>query len=167
VRDRSEITIAIVGGNTVAGLALSFLLRDAGYAAIILKAPPPRDLFRDVNLLLVSPDLDDERRKDSLAILRDNKAGRRIPVLTFSATVEENVFAGEAAGSSWPVEIGDLARAIETTLRGEAEIGPTIVANPVGEAALPWSGFRTASTTVDSRLIKGMTDRMNLHAYLL
>jgi hypothetical protein len=137
VRDRSEITIAIVGGNTVAGLALSFLLRSAGYDTIVLKAPPPGDLLRDVDLLLVSPDLDGERRKGSLATLKDTEEGPRIPVLTFSATVEENVFAGEAAGSSWPVEIGGLARAIETTLRGEAEIGPAFVANPVGEAALP------------------------------
>ena len=137
MRDRTEITIAIVGGNTVAGLALSFLLRGAGYAAIILKAPPARDLLRKVDLLLVSPDLDDERRKGSLATLRGNKVGPRIPVLTFSATVEENVFAEEAAGSSWPVEIGLLARAIETTLRGDAESESAIVANPVGEAVLP------------------------------
>ena len=136
MRDRSEITIAIVGGNTVAGLALSFLLRGAGYDTILLKAPPPRDLFRDVDLLLVSPDLDSERRKGSLATLKNTEEGPRIPVLTFSATVEENVFAEEAAGSSWPVEIGGLARAIETTLRGDAEIGPAIVANPVGEATL-------------------------------
>ena len=58
-----------------------------------------------------------------------NKEGPRVPVLTFSPTVEE-------AGSSWPVEIGGLARAIETTLRGEAETGPAIVANSVGEAVL-------------------------------
>lgn len=134
---RSPTTIAILGGNTVAGLALSFLLRGAGYEAIILKAPPPGDLLRDVDLLLVSPDLNEERRKESLAILRGNKVGPRVPVLTFSATIVENVFAEEAAGSSWPVEIGGLARAIETTLRGDAEIGPAIVANPVGGAALP------------------------------
>ena len=124
MRDRTEITIAIVGGNTVAGLALSFLLRGAGYETIILKAPPPGDMLRDVNLLLVSPDLDDGRRKESLAILRGNKEGPRIPVLTFSATVEENVFAEDPAGSSWPVEIGGLVRAIETTLSGCGESEP-------------------------------------------
>jgi hypothetical protein len=134
---RSPTTIAILGGNTVAGLALSFLLRDAGYEAIILKAPPARDLLRDVDLLLVSPDLDDERRKGSLAILRGDDEGPCVPVLAFNATVEENVFAEEASGSSWPVEIGRLARAIEAALGGEEEIGPAIVANPVGEAALP------------------------------
>ena len=136
MRDRTEITIAIVGGNTVAGLALSFLLRGAGYDTIVLKAPPPRDLFRDVDLLLVSPDLDGERREGSLAIIRGNKEGPRVPVLAFSPTVEENVFAEEEAGSSWPVQIGLLARAIEATLRGDAEIGPAIVANSVGEAVL-------------------------------
>jgi hypothetical protein len=134
---RSPTTIAILGGNTVAGLALSFLLRGAGYDTIILKAVPPRDLLGDVDLLLVSPDLDDEPREGSLAILRSNKEGSRIPVLAFSATVEENVFAEDPAGSSWPVEIRGLARAIETTLRGGAESNPTIVANPVGEVALP------------------------------
>jgi hypothetical protein len=132
----SPTTIAILGGNTVAGLALSFLLRGAGYETIILKAPPPRDMLRDVDLLLVSPDLDDERRKGSLAILRGNKGGPRIPVLAFSATVEENVFAEDPAGS-WPVEIEGLARALETTIRGGAESGPATVANPIGEAALP------------------------------
>ena len=137
MRDRSKITIAIVGGNTVAGLALSFLLRGAGYDTIVLKAPPTRDLLRKVDLLLVSPDLDDERRKGSLATLKNTEEGSRIPVLTFSATVEENVFTEEAAGSSWPVEIGGLARAIEAALGREAEVRPIIVANPVGEAALP------------------------------
>jgi hypothetical protein len=137
VQVRSPTTIAILGGNTVAGLALSFLLKGAGYKTVILKAPPPRDLLGDVDLLLVSPDLDDERRKGSLAILRGNKDGPRIPVLTFSATVEENVFAEEDAGSSWPVEIEGLARAIETTLRGDAEKGPATGATPIGEAALP------------------------------
>jgi hypothetical protein len=137
VRDRSEITIAIVGGNTVAGHALSFLLRGAGYEAVILKAPPARDLLRKVDLLLVSPDLDHERRKGSFAILKGDDEALGIPVLTFSATIEENVFTEEGAGSFWPVEIGGLARAIETTLRGDAEMGPAFVAKPFGEAALP------------------------------
>jgi hypothetical protein len=134
---RSPTTIGILGGNTVAGLALSFLLRDAGYETIILKAPPPRVLLEDVDLLLFSPDLDGERRRRSLDILRGNKEGPRVPILAFSATVEENVFAEEAAGSSWPVEIGGLARAIESILRDDTEIGPAIVANTVGKAPLP------------------------------
>ena len=134
---RSPTTIAILGGNTVAGLALSFLLRDAGYEVIILKVPPARDLLRDVDLLLVSPDLDDERRKESLAILRGAETTLRAPVLTFSPAVEERLFA-EDAGSSWPVEIAGLAREIEAALRRESEIGPAFVAELVdGDAAAP------------------------------
>lgn len=79
---RSPTTIAILGGNTVAGLALSFLLRGAGYETIILKAPPTgraEVLLRDVDLLLLSPDLDGERREGSLSILRSTATRMRIP----------------------------------------------------------------------------------------
>jgi hypothetical protein len=41
------------------------------------------------------------------------------------------------AGPSWPVEIEGLTREIEAAFREEAEIGPAIVANPVGGAVLP------------------------------
>ncbi len=122
---RSPTTIAILGGNTVAGLALSFLLKGVGYGAVILKAPPAgpvENLLRDVALLLVSPDLDDGRRRESLAILKSAAEGRRIPVLTFSPALEERLFA-EDAGSSWPVEIGGLARAIEAALGRDTEVG--------------------------------------------
>jgi hypothetical protein len=137
MRVRSPTTIAILGGNTVAGLALSFLLGDIGYETIILKAPPtgPEELLRDVNLLLVAPGLRKEQRDASLAILRGTEEGLRVPVFAFGPAVEESVFA-EDAGSSWPVAIGNLARAIEAALGGEPEIGPAVSANPVGEVAL-------------------------------
>ena len=101
MRDRTEITIAIVGGNTVAGLALSFLLRGAGYETIILKTPP------------TGPE------------------GNLLPA------IEEELFGAESSGATWPVEIGGLARTIEAALGGKVEIGPAIVANPIGETALP------------------------------
>jgi hypothetical protein len=106
----SSTTIAILGGNTVAGLAMSFLLGDVGYETIILKAPPTgaEELLRDVNLLLVAPGLREEQRKASLAILRGTEEGLRVPVFAFSSAVEASVFA-EDAGSSWPVAIGNLA----------------------------------------------------------
>jgi hypothetical protein len=124
----------------VAGLALSFSLRGAGYETIILKAPPtgPAEvMLRDVDLLLVSPDLDCERREGYLSILSGTATRMRIPVLTFSPAVAESLFA-EDAGSSWPVEIAGFTREIEATLVGEPETGAPIVANPVGgEATLP------------------------------
>ena len=68
VTRKGPTTIAMLGGNTVAGLALSFLLRGVGYEMIIVKARPTgpaQDPFREVDLLLVSPDLDEGRRKES------------------------------------------------------------------------------------------------------
>lgn len=136
MQTRIPTTIAILGGNTVAGLALSFLLEGAGYETIILKAALRRGLPGEADLLLVSPDLDHGQRKESLAALREDDGTLRVPLLTFSASVEENVFTEQAVGSSWPVEVGGLVRAIEAILGGNAEGGPTVAANPVGQAAL-------------------------------
>ncbi|CAN5807281.1 hypothetical protein BH18ACT11_BH18ACT11_13570 [soil metagenome] len=132
-------TIAILGGNTVSGLALSFLLRGVGYETKILKASPagPEDLTEAVDLLLISPGLGDERRGEILAALRGTEGRLHVPVLAFSSAIEEGLFGDEAAGVTWPVEIGVLVREIEASLGGVAEIGPAIVTNPlVGEVAL-------------------------------
>jgi hypothetical protein len=137
VRDRSEITIAIVGGNTVAGHALSLLLKGAGYETRILKVLPagPEDLPGAVDLLLVSPGLRNERRERILAALTGPEQMLRIPVLAFSSAIEERLFSEEVSGATWPVEIGGLSRAIEAALGGEAKIEPSTVANPVDERA--------------------------------
>ena len=69
---RKERTImAVLGGNTVAGLALSLLSKGVGYETGILKAPPDvsRNLLRNVDVLLVAPGLGDRRRAESLAAL--------------------------------------------------------------------------------------------------
>lgn len=137
--DRSGITIAIIGGNTVAGHALSLLLKGAGYETTILKTPPTGSAaasFEDLDLLLVSPGLGDKRREKILATLRGSERLLRIPVLAFSSAIEEGLFGAESSGATWPVEVGALARAIEAALGGKGQIGPVVVANPVGDAAL-------------------------------
>jgi len=141
VRDRAEITIAIVGGNTVADHALSLPLKGAGYETTILKAPPTgaADVLLDgLDLLLVSPGLRNERREKILAALRGSERRMRIPVISFSSAIEEGLFGEEDSGATWPVDIGGLARPIEVALAGKAEVGQSLVANPVdGEVALP------------------------------
>jgi hypothetical protein len=130
---RSQTTIAVLGGNTVAGLALSLLLKGAGYKTVILRAPPElsTDPLGDVDLLLVAPGLGGRRREKSLAALRGAEGRLRVPVLTFTSTIEEGLFGDEAAGVTWPVEVGGLIRGIEATIGGETETGPAMVANPV------------------------------------
>jgi PAS domain S-box-containing protein len=92
---RKERTIvAVLGGNTIAGLALSLLLKGVGYETIILKAPPDvsKDLLRDVNVLLVAPGLGDRRREESLTALGGVEGRLRIPVPAFTLAVEEELF---------------------------------------------------------------------------
>ena len=137
MRNLSNTTIALLGGNTVAGLALSLQLRGAGYETVIIKAPPTgraEILLRDVDLLLVSPDLDHDRRREALAALEGTGIGARVPVLTLGPDVEDGPFAEEASGSSWPVEICSLERTIATTLGPGAQDGPASIANPIGKA---------------------------------
>jgi hypothetical protein len=138
VRDRSDITIAIIGGNTVAGHALSLLLTRASYATKILKVPPagPENLPDGVDLLLVAPGLRNERRQKIFATLKGLERMLCIPVLAFSSVIEEGLFREESTGATWPVEIGGLARAIEAVLGGKVPIRRDIVASPFGEAAL-------------------------------
>ena len=92
---RKERTIvAVLGGNTIAGLALSLLLKGVGYETIILKAPPDvsKDLLRDVNVLLVAPGLGDSRREESLTALGGVEGRLRIPVPAFTLAVEAELF---------------------------------------------------------------------------
>ena len=136
MRNLSNTTIALLGGNTVAGLALSLQLRGAGYETVIIKAPPTgraEILLRDVDLLLVSPDLDHDRRREALAALEGTGIGVRVPVLTLGPDIEDGLFAVQASGSSWPVETGSLERKIATTLSRSAQGGSARIANPVGE----------------------------------
>jgi hypothetical protein len=142
VHDRSDITIAIIGGNTVAGHALWLLLTRAGYETRILKAPPAgrENLPGVVDLLIVAPGLRNERREKIFAALKGSERKLCVPVLTFSSAIEERLFGEESTGATWPVDIGDLARAIEAALGAKVPIRPAIVASPFGEAALPYSG---------------------------
>jgi len=101
VTRKESTTIAVLGGNTVTGVALSLLLKSVSYKTVILKAPPANpaeDLLHDVDLLLVSPALDYERRNESLSILRGTEEGLRIPVLAFGTAVETRLSPHPRAG---------------------------------------------------------------------
>lgn len=121
-------TIAILGGNTVVGHALTLLLAGVGYETRTLEAPPTglaEDLLGGADLLLVSPGLSDERRVESLAILGGVEQRIRIPVIELASAVEEALFTDEAGRVPWPTSIHRLAREIEAALQaaaGETEV---------------------------------------------
>lgn len=118
MQDQPSTTIAILGGNTVVGGAISLLLGGLGYETRTLEAPPKgpvADLLGDIDLLLVAPGLDDGRRGESLALLKSAPNGPPVPVLVLTSATDGSSAEG-GARAPWPVGIERLAREIEAVL---------------------------------------------------
>lgn len=119
MNDNKRTAIALLGGNTVVGHALTLLLRGTGYEMRVLDAPPTglaEDLLEEVDLLLISPGLDDGRREESLAALRGARRRMRVPVLELSTAVKEGLLDDEVGMVPWPINLDGLAREIEIAL---------------------------------------------------
>ena len=85
-------TIAILGGNTVAGRALEALLQGVGYDTRLIEDPPespPERLLKGTRLLLLAPTLSAESREAFLAEMGGTLDATNIPVLTLSTTIRE------------------------------------------------------------------------------
>lgn len=130
--DTKPTTIALLGGNTVVGQALSLLLRGSGYETTILDAPPtglPEDLLKGVDLLLISPGLVGWRREESLTALRGARERMGVPVLELSSAPGEGSLDDEVGMVPWPINIDGLACEIEGALGAAQEIQPALVAD--------------------------------------
>src|SRR5215211_8161925 len=118
-------TIAILGGNTVAGRALEALLQGVGYdTRLIEDSPetPPEQLLEGVRLLLLAPTLSAESRETLLAEMSSTLDASIIPVLTLSTSLKE-ALAGGPAFIPWPCRLEDLTRKIEAALLRVPEVG--------------------------------------------
>src|SRR5215212_7716126 len=108
-------TIAILGGNSVAGRALEALLQGVGYDTRLIEDPPERSaeqLLEGVRLLLLAPTLDAESRETLLAEMGSTLEAANIPVLTLSTSLKE-ALAGGPAFIPWPCRLEDLTKKIE------------------------------------------------------
>jgi hypothetical protein len=120
-------TIAILGGNTVAGRALVALLQGVGYDTRLIEDHPTSDLqqlLRGVKLLLVAPGLNPSGAagEPSLADLRGKlDEGITVPVLTLSTAARE-ILDDQPGFIPWPCRLDDLAEKIEAALFLEPEI---------------------------------------------
>ncbi len=115
---RDPTTIAILGGKAVVGRALELLLRGVGYEVRLLGEPEafePEGSLDGVDVLLLGPGLDAERREDYLRAIASTLATAAIPVLSFShgpkGTISE-----EDRLVPWPCKIEALAQEIEAAL---------------------------------------------------
>jgi hypothetical protein len=118
-------TIAILGGNSVAGRALEALLQGVGYDTRLIEDPPersPEQLLEGVRLLLLAPTLSAESWETLLAEMGSTLDAINIPVLTLSTSLKE-ALAGGPAFIPWPCRLEDLTRKIETALLPLPEVG--------------------------------------------
>src|SRR5687768_10829347 len=98
-------TIAILGGNSVAGRALEALLQGVGYDTRLIEDPPerpPEQLLEGVRLLLLAPTLSGESRETLLTEMGSTLDAANVPVLTLSTSLKEaldNVSTGTFAAS--------------------------------------------------------------------
>jgi hypothetical protein len=118
-------TIAILGGNSVAGRALEALLQGVGYDTRLIEDPPERpseELLEGVRLLLIAPTLSAESRESLLAEMDDTLAAANIPVLTLSTTLKEALNDGPVF-IHWPCRLEDLTKKIEAALLPLPEVG--------------------------------------------
>ena len=87
-RSSTNITIAILGANTLFDRILARLLRDEGYDTKLLKAHPSGhldELLDGMDVLLLSPYLDTDVRWAFLEAMRSTpEEAQRIPVLSLS-----------------------------------------------------------------------------------
>ena len=111
-------TIAIVGGNSVAGRALEALLQGVGYDTRLIEDPPerpPEQFLEGVRLLLLAPTLSTESRETLLEEMGSTLEAANIPVLTLSTSLKE-ALAGGPAFIPWPCRLEDLTKRIEAVL---------------------------------------------------
>src|SRR5829696_1308820 len=100
-------TIAILGGNSVAGRALEALLQGVGYDTRLIEDPPersPEQLLEGVRLLLIDPTLSAESREILLAEMGSALDAANIPVLTLTTKLKE-ALAGGPAFIQWPCRL--------------------------------------------------------------
>ena len=122
-------TIAILGGNSVAGRALEALLQGVGYDTRLIEDPPespPEQLLDRVRLLLLAPTLSTESREALLAAMGGTLAAANIPVLTLSTTIKEALGDGPVI-IPWPCRLEDLTRKIEGALLPVPDVGKSVV----------------------------------------
>ena len=118
-RSTRSTNIAILGGNTVVGQALTLLLRSAGYDTKVIEGPAADladGLLDGVDVLLLAPGLSTRARETLLSVVRGNPNTTATPVLVLSAAVGEVLDNESGVLVPWPSSIERLAQCIEGAL---------------------------------------------------
>lgn len=114
--------VAIVCGNAIVGRALELLLRSTRFSVRLLNGSylDKPGCLDGVQLLLLAPGLDPERREALLKLIDNGPSAARIPVLELvdSARAAQ---VGDGNFISWPCRAEELKREIKTALLARSE----------------------------------------------
>ena len=114
--DGGATTVGVLGDDPLTCRILGLLLVGAGYGARALDvcavSEDPGAAFAGVDVVLLVPGLDDERKGDLVAAMEGNPAAAALPVLRLSTLLAASP--EEGTGSvAWPWSVGNVAESIE------------------------------------------------------
>ena len=115
-------TVAILGGDSVVGRALAYLLQDACRETRLIEDPgtaEPAELLAGIQVLVVAPAVSTECRERFLAEMKSTPGTADIPVLTLSAVLKD-VLADQMGLVMWPCWTEDLKKEIDAALLAAA-----------------------------------------------
>ena len=122
--ETTKVAVGVLGGDPLTCRILGLLLAGAGYEAHALDATAvsgdPGAALAGVDLVLLVPGLDDERKGELVGAIGDDHATAAVPVLGLSSILKADPDEQVDSGLPWPWTVEALAGAIERAVLGPA-----------------------------------------------
>jgi hypothetical protein len=125
--ETTTVAVGVLGGDPLTARILGLLLAGAGYEARALDAnavlDAPSALLAGVDLVLLVPGLDDERKGELVGAIEGDPATAAVPVLGLSSVLRADPEERADPGLPWPWTVEALVGAIERAVLGPAPGG--------------------------------------------
>ena len=140
---KKTVVVGVLGEDPLTARILGLLLAGAGYEARALDAgavlEDPSTLLAGVDLVLLVPGLDDERKGEFVGVIEADPATAAVPLLGLSSGLTADPDGRAGSGLPWPWTLEALVGAIERSLLTSASGGreSSYVVAPGGCTAYP------------------------------
>ncbi len=125
--ETTTVAVGVLGEDPLTARILGLLLAGAGYEARALDAnavlDAPSALLAGVDLVLLVPGLDDERKGELVGAIEGDPATAAVPVLGLSSVLRADPEERADPGLPWPWTVEALVGAIERAVLGPAPGG--------------------------------------------
>ena len=121
------VVVGVLGDDPLTRRVLGLLLAGAGYEARALDGAAalsdPGSALMDVDLGLLAPGFDDERRGELVGAIEGDPATAAVPVLGLSSVMKADADERTAPGLPWPWTVEAIVGAIERAVLVPAPSG--------------------------------------------